>query len=65
MVWLLYDVLHDNLPYLTKYHCAAALLRLLACTEFKAVELSANWPAVPGNLTRLRGIIESRSGPQP
>jgi hypothetical protein len=63
--WLLYDVLLSDRPYLDKYHCAAALLALLQCTEFEEVELSADWPVVPANLARLRGIMEGRLGPRP
>ena len=61
--WLLHDVLHSNRPYLDRYHCAAALLQLLRCTVFEAVELSAAWPVVSENLARMRGIIESSVGP--
>jgi hypothetical protein len=61
--WLLYDVLRSDRSYLDRYHCAAALLALLRCTEFEEVELSADWPVVPENLDRLRGIVEVTVGP--
>lgn len=61
--WLLYEVLLSDRPYLDKYHCASALLALLRCTEFEEVELSADWPVVPGNLARLRTIVEAQFGP--
>lgn len=60
--WTLYDVLQGGWPYLDKYHCAAALLRLLRCTEFEEVALSADWPVVPDNLRRLRTIIVETVG---
>ena len=52
--WTLYDFLTSDRPYLDRYHCADALLKILTCTEFEAVQLSANWPEVPQNLERLR-----------
>lgn len=61
--WLLYDVLNGDRPYLDRYHCAAALLQLMRCNAFEAVELSAAWPAVSENLVKLRGIIEAAMGP--
>lgn len=61
--WLLYEVLLSDRPYLDRYHCAAALLALLDCKKFEAVELSADWPVVPDNLAKLRGIVESEFGP--
>ncbi len=61
--WLLYEVLRSDRPYLDRYHCAAALLALLGCQEFEEVELSADWPVVDGNLTRLRAIVEAKVGP--
>lgn len=64
MCWLLHDVLLSDRPYLTKYHCAAALLALLACQEFEEVELSADWPVVRENLAKLRAIVESKFGPK-
>lgn len=61
--WLLYDLLNSDRPYLERYHCAAALLQLLHCDEFEAVQLSAGWSTVPGNLARLRRIVEAAVGP--
>lgn len=60
--WLLYEVLISDRSYLDRYHCAAALLQLLRCTEFQAVELSAAWPVVSENLAKMRGIIEAKLG---
>ncbi|MBL9166196.1 MAG: hypothetical protein JNN07_00475 [Verrucomicrobiales bacterium] len=62
--WLLYEVLLSDRSYLDRYHCAAALLALLGCKEFEEVELSADWPVVPGNLARLRAMVASKFGPQ-
>ncbi len=64
MCWLLYSVLRSDQPYLTKYHCATALLKLLQCQEFEEVDLSGDWPVVPDNLTKVHGIIEAKFGPQ-
>lgn len=61
--WALYDVLLSDREYLDRYHCANALLQLLDCDEFTAVQLSAAWPDLPTNLVKLRGIIESAMGP--
>jgi len=55
--WALYDFLLADRPYLERYHCAGALLRILGCTEFEPVELSAGWPVVKQNLSRLREVI--------
>lgn len=64
MCWLLYEVLLSDRPYLDRYHCAAALLALLRCTEFEEVELSADWPVIHENLAKLRAIVASKFGPQ-
>jgi hypothetical protein len=42
--WELMDFLRSPAPYLARYHCAAALLRLLGTHEFEAVQLSALSP---------------------
>ncbi|MCC7495301.1 MAG: hypothetical protein IT204_23330 [Fimbriimonadaceae bacterium] len=60
--WTLYEVLRSERPYLDRYHCAAALLTLLRCTEFTPVALSAGWPAVPANLLRLRELVVAAVG---
>lgn len=60
--WVLYEYLLSDQPYLERYHCASALLRILRCTEFEAVELSASWPVVGSNLARLRNILEETVG---
>lgn len=63
--WVLYDVLMSDRPYLERYHCAAALLSVLQCTEFEPVALSANWPTRPDNLARLAQRVEQAAGPHP
>lgn len=60
--WLLYDVLNSARPYLDRYHCADALLKLIGCREFEPVQLSAGWPVVRENLARLRGLVEAAIG---
>lgn len=62
--WQLYDVLLSDRDYLDRYHCADALLKLLRCATFEAVQLSADWPVVAENLKRFRGIVEQAVGPQ-
>jgi hypothetical protein len=62
VAWPLYDVLLSDRPYLDRYHCAAALLRALACTEFEAVALSANWPTRTQDLSRLHDVIARSVG---
>lgn len=61
--WLLYEVLRSDRPYLDRYHGAAALLQLLQCKEFEAVELSAEWPVVADNLARLAVILAAKFPP--
>ena len=60
--WKLYDVLTSDRPYLERYHCAGALLRVIGCTEFEPVALSAKWPTLPQNLARLRDLVEQAAG---
>lgn len=62
--WALYDVLTSERPYLERYHCAAALLQVLRCSEFEPVALSANWPTLQGNLARLAELVEQVAGPR-
>lgn len=62
--WALYDVLGSERPYLERYHCAAALLQVLHCSEFEPVALSAHWPTLPGNLARLAELVEQAAGPR-
>ena len=60
--WTLYDVLIGDHPYLDRYHCANALLKLLGCTLFEPVELSAAWPVVTQNLASLEELIGREVG---
>jgi len=62
--WVLLDVLESDAPYLARYHCAAALLQLLQCTEFEPVALSARGFPLASNLTEVRARIEARIGPR-
>lgn len=63
--WLLFSVLLSQREFLERYHCATALLELLGCRSFEAVELSASWPTVPANLEKLRALVKSTVGHQP
>lgn len=63
--WVLFDVLLTERPYLERYHCADALLRVLKCTELEAVDLSAVRPTRAQNLERLRQLVEQAAGPRP
>lgn len=63
--WTLYDVLGSPAPYLARYHCAAALLRLLSIAEFEPVALSAASMPLARNLATVRTRIEAVAGPRP
>lgn len=63
--WVLFDVLLTGREYLERYHCAGALLRVLRCTEFEAVDLAAMRPALSQNLERVRQLVEQAAGPRP
>lgn len=63
--WTLFDVLVSDRPYLERYHCAGALLRVLGSVEFKPVQLSAAWPSRAENLMKLRQLLEAAAGPRP
>jgi len=60
--WLLLDVLRSDAPYLTRYHCADALLKLLRCDEFEAVALSAERFPLARNLAQVRALVEAQIG---
>lgn len=62
--WALYDFLTSTRPYLDRYHCARALLQVMRCTEFEPAELSANWPTLAQNLSRLQQLVEAAIGPR-
>jgi hypothetical protein len=55
--WELMDFLRSPAPYLSRYHCAAALLRLLGTHEFEAVQLSALSPTLETNLERVEAVL--------
>lgn len=65
VAWPLYDFLLSDRPYLDRYHCANALLRVLDCTAFEAVQLSANWSTRPEALLQLRARVEAAAGAGP
>jgi hypothetical protein len=60
--WELMDYLRSPAPYLARYHCAAALLRLLGSREFEAVQLSALSPELDHNLARVDALLGQRIG---
>ena len=63
--WVLFDVLHRNIDYLYRYHCAAALIALLQTDAFQPVQLSGGAAHdTPRHLDRLRGVLEARLGPR-
>lgn len=62
--WELLDVLESDVPYLARYHCAAALLQLLQSAEFEPVALSAKGFPLARNLNEVRARIEARIGPR-
>lgn len=54
---VLLDYLLADHPYLDRYHCASALLKLLRCQEFQAAELSiANRPTA-AQRSRLLALV--------
>ena len=63
--WPLYDVLRRDVDYLHRYHCAAALLKLLGETPWEAVHLSATIHDLNKNLADLQRLLEERIGPRP
>ena len=58
--WLLMDVLDSNADYLIRYHCAAALIKLMQLTDLEPVHLSADWPTRPGQLARVKTELQRR-----
>lgn len=63
--WVLFEVLESDVDYLYRYHCAAALLKLLGDVALAPVDLSGNHSAVEGNISSVRSILEGRIGPPP
>ena len=62
--WTLYDILVSTAPYLARYHCAAALLRMLPMPAFEPVNLSAASMPLDRHLATVRGRIEAVAGPR-
>lgn len=60
--WSLFDVLRSNADYLNRYHCAAALLRLLDNRSFEAVNISAEIPDRESNLEAIEHELNNRLG---
>jgi len=61
--WALFSVLESRADYLHRYHCAAALLRLLGETRLQAVDVSAEWGRAK-NLGQIERVLEQRLGPR-
>lgn len=61
--WVLFSVLESEADYLDRYHCAAALLRLMGEKRLQAVELSAEWGRAK-NLGPVGKALEQRIGPR-
>ncbi|HEX8456412.1 MAG TPA: hypothetical protein VF656_03745 [Pyrinomonadaceae bacterium] len=59
--WVLFSVLESDADYLDRYHCAAALLRLLGEKRWQAVDLSAEWGRAK-NLDPVERVLEQRIG---
>lgn len=59
--WTLFRTLVGNADYLSRYHCAAALLKLMGEATLKPVDLSADHPgresALDALILRLTGMI--------
>jgi hypothetical protein len=61
--WILFSVLESDLDYLHRYHCAAALLKLVGMNPERAVLYSGREiHDVAGNLEHLRHLIATRLG---
>ena len=60
--WALFGILESDAPYLNRYHCAAALSKLMQCAEFEPVALSARRFPLDRNLARMRALIEAQIG---
>ncbi len=61
--WTLYEVLETDIDYLYRYHCAAALLKLMGMDDLQPVDLSGSHSAVKDNLRMVRSALEGRIGP--
>ncbi len=62
--WVLFEALKRPIDYLYRYHCAAALLKLMQLKEFEPVELTSR-PKTPENLAQIEQILAARLGPPP
>ncbi|MBN2609657.1 MAG: hypothetical protein JXA64_11125 [Candidatus Fermentibacteraceae bacterium] len=61
--WTLFEVLETDIDYLYRYHCAAALLKLMGMDDLQPVDLSGNHSAVQDNIRMVRCALERRIGP--
>lgn len=58
--WTLLDVLASRADYLDRYHCAAALLKLLNMPDREPVDFSADWPQTPDRVAELKAALQHR-----
>lgn len=58
----LLTVLESEADYLDRYHCAAALLRLMGSAAWEPVQLTADTAARPANLAALRAALAQHLG---
>jgi hypothetical protein len=61
--WTLFNVLESRAPYLVRYHCAAALIKLQGGINLEPVELSASRFPLSENLARAGHVVEMAIGP--
>ena len=59
---VLLEVLHRDVPYLVRYHAAAALLGLLQTTRFDPVDLSGNREGQATRLVAVARMLQERLG---
>ena len=63
--WELYDYLCSDNGYLSRYHCAGALLKLMKSNAFTQVELSAkHGDNLENNLKKFKAMLEEKIGPR-
>jgi len=56
--WILFEILtQTEIPYLDRYHCAAALLRLMGQTEIQPVQLASERQGMDTHLPKLKALL--------
>jgi hypothetical protein len=64
LCWILIGILESNRDYLDRYHCAAALIRLIGASEFEPVHLSAGGEVRKQSIARMKALVEKLVGLQ-